>query len=126
MLREPSMRVRESAAEQIEERQSDWAYSRPIVILDLIWNLAFVTVSVAVLVMSLKESPVMPLRVWIVGYALQCLLHMVCVYVEYKHRYQQRSFEANNDNSNSATSGNEGLENVDFASSRLQNDDETR
>ncbi|KAL7611130.1 hypothetical protein Lser_V15G14337 [Lactuca serriola] len=125
MLREPSMRVRESAAEQIEERQSDWAYSRPIVILDLIWNLAFVTVSVAVLVMSLKESPVMPLRVWIVGYALQCLLHMVCVYVEYKHRYQQRSFEANNDNSNSATSGNEGLENVDFASSRLQNDDET-
>nr|GEX71515.1 E3 ubiquitin-protein ligase At1g63170-like [Tanacetum cinerariifolium]GEX71524.1 E3 ubiquitin-protein ligase At1g63170-like [Tanacetum cinerariifolium] len=30
MLREPSMRVRESAAEQIEERQSDWAYSRPV------------------------------------------------------------------------------------------------
>lgn len=68
MLREPSMRVRESAAEQIEERQTDWAYSRPIVILDLIWNLAFIVVSISVLIMSRKENPKRPLRLWIVGY----------------------------------------------------------
>nr|GMD34794.1 E3 ubiquitin-protein ligase At1g63170-like [Ipomoea batatas] len=67
MMREPSMRVREAAAEQIEERQSDWAYSKPIVLLDLFWNLAFVVVSVSVLVMSRDESPMMPLRLWIVG-----------------------------------------------------------
>lgn len=34
MLREPSVRVREPAAEQLEERQSYWAYSRPIIVLD--------------------------------------------------------------------------------------------
>lgn len=126
------MRVRESAAEQIEERQSDWAYSRPVVILDLIWNLAFIVVSISVLIMSRKESPVMPLRVWIVGYALQCLLHMVCVYVEYKHRYQRRlaefggslRSEVGNGHSNSSNSVNDGGENVDAASGRLQNDDD--
>ncbi|PSS26343.1 E3 ubiquitin-protein like [Actinidia chinensis var. chinensis] len=91
VMREPSMRVRDAAAEQIEERQSDWAYSRPIVVLDLVWNLAFVAVAGVVLVVSRKESPAMPLRLWIVGYALQCVLHMVCVSVEYKRRQQQQS-----------------------------------
>ncbi|XP_052169854.1 E3 ubiquitin-protein ligase At4g11680-like [Diospyros lotus] len=86
MMREPSMRVREAAAEQIEERQSHWAYSRPLVVLDLMWNIAFVTIAVVVLVLSQRESPSTPLRLWIVGYALQCLLHMVCVSVEYKRR----------------------------------------
>ncbi|XP_024996310.1 E3 ubiquitin-protein ligase At1g63170-like [Cynara cardunculus var. scolymus] len=133
MLREPSMRVRESAAEQIEERQSDWAYSRPVVILDLIWNLAFVVVSISVLIMSRKESPVMPLRSWIVGYGLQCLVHMGCVYVEYKIRYQRRVAEfgsgsrvevGNGHSSASSISVNDGGENVDGGSARLQNDDD--
>ncbi|XP_059634127.1 E3 ubiquitin-protein ligase At1g63170-like [Cornus florida] len=86
MMREPSMRVREAAAEQIEERQSDWAYSRPIVILDLVWNFAFIIVAVIVLIMSRYETPLMPLRLWIFGYAFQCVLHMVCVDLEYKRR----------------------------------------
>ncbi|KAK9276985.1 hypothetical protein L1049_006524 [Liquidambar formosana] len=86
MMREPSMLVRETAAEQLEERQSDWAYSKPVVILDIIWNLAFVVVGTVVLVLSRKESPSVPLRCWIVGYALQCVLHMVCVGVEYRRR----------------------------------------
>ncbi|KVH91158.1 hypothetical protein Ccrd_006828, partial [Cynara cardunculus var. scolymus] len=128
MLREPSMRVRESAAEQIEERQSDWAYSRPVVILDLIWNLAFVVVSISVLIMSRKESPVMPLRSWIVGYGLQCLVHMGCVYVEYKIRYQRRVAEfgsgsrvevGNGHSSASSISVNDGGENVDGGSASV-------
>lgn len=86
MMREPSMMVRETAAEQLEERQSDWAYSKPVVVLDIIWNLAFVVVATAILVLSRKENPLMPLRLWIVGYALQCVLHMVCVCVEYRRR----------------------------------------
>ncbi|KAK1420177.1 hypothetical protein QVD17_21562 [Tagetes erecta] len=69
MLREPSMRVRETAAEQIENRQTDWAYSRPLVVLDLIWNLAFIVISICILIMSRFEDPKRPLRVWIVGYA---------------------------------------------------------
>lgn len=90
MMREPSMRVREAAAEQIEERQSDWAYSRPIVILDLVWNLAFLVIAAVVLVVSRKEAPAMPLRLWIVGYAMQCVLHMVCVSFEYSRRTRQQ------------------------------------
>ncbi|XP_076960246.1 E3 ubiquitin-protein ligase At1g63170-like [Bidens hawaiensis] len=86
MMREPSMLVRETAAEQLEERQTDWAYSKPVVILDLVWNLAFVFVAVVVLVLSRDESPAAWLRVWIVGYAVQCVVHMVCVWSEYKNR----------------------------------------
>ncbi|PPE01857.1 hypothetical protein GOBAR_DD01124 [Gossypium barbadense] len=67
MMREPSMLVRETAAEQLEERQSDWAYSKPVVVLDIIWNLAFVVVAVGVLILSRNESPDMPLRLWIIG-----------------------------------------------------------
>ncbi|XP_034887995.1 E3 ubiquitin-protein ligase At4g11680 isoform X1 [Populus alba] len=90
MMREPSMLVRETAAEQLEERQSDWAYSKPVVILDIIWNFAFVAVAAGVLVLSRKENPGVPLRLWILGYGLQCVLHMVCVCVEYRRRRRRR------------------------------------
>ncbi len=90
-MREPSMLVRESAAEQLEERQSDWAYSRPVVVLDLIWNLAFVHVALAVLMLSKDEKPRTPLRVWVLGYSLQCILHMLCVCCEYRRRRHQRT-----------------------------------
>lgn len=90
MMREPSILVRESAAEQLEERQSDWAYSRPVVFLDILWNMAFVAVAAGVLVMSREENPMMPLRLWIVGYALQCVVHMICVCVEYRRRHPPR------------------------------------
>ncbi|CAK7335468.1 unnamed protein product [Dovyalis caffra] len=90
MMREPSMLVRETAAEQLEERQSDWAYSKPVVILDIIWNFAFVAVAVGVLILSRKENPGMPLRLWILGYGLQCVLHMVCVCMEYRRRRRRR------------------------------------
>ncbi|XP_065858203.1 E3 ubiquitin-protein ligase At1g12760 isoform X2 [Euphorbia lathyris] len=91
MMREPSMLVRETAAEQLEERQSDWAYSKPVVILDIIWNFAFVAVAMAVLILSKDEQPSMPLRLWIIGYGSQCVLHMVCVCVEYKRRRRRRA-----------------------------------
>lgn len=94
MMREPSMLVRETAAEQLEERQSDWAYSRPVVVLDLIWNLAFVIVAMVVLVLSRDERPRTPLRVWVLGYSLQCVLHMICVCLEYRRRRRQRTHTA--------------------------------
>ncbi|CAL9207992.1 unnamed protein product [Musa acuminata subsp. burmannicoides] len=87
VMREPSMMVRETAAEHLEERQSDWAYSKPVVFLDILWNLAFVGVAFGVLILSRDEMPSMPLRLWIVGYALQCVLHMVCVCIEYRRRH---------------------------------------
>lgn len=86
ILREPSRLVREAAADELEERQTDWAYSRPVVVLDFLWNLVFVCIAVVVLSLSARENPRTPLRVWIVGYALQCALHMVCVWFEYRRR----------------------------------------
>ncbi|CDY52328.1 BnaA09g38770D [Brassica napus] len=89
MLREPSVRVREVAAEQLEERQSQWAYSKPIIALDILWNFAFVVVSIAILGFSPEEHPEVPLRLWIVGYSLQCLFHVGCVIAEYRRRRRQ-------------------------------------
>ncbi|KAG6427123.1 hypothetical protein SASPL_111363 [Salvia splendens] len=128
-MREPSVRVREAAAEQIEERQSDWAYSKPIVVLDLVWNLAFVIVSISVLIMSRGENPSMPLRLWIVGYALQCVLHMICVCAEYRKRYSQRNSEGSertySRNYSNSSSGSDDVESGGYASERQQSDDET-
>ncbi|CAM8907972.1 unnamed protein product [Rhodiola kirilowii] len=90
MMREPSRLVRETATEQLEERQSDWAYSKPVVVLDMVWNIAFVALAVAVLVWSRDETPSVLLRLWILGYCLLCLLHMVCVMVEFKRRVRIR------------------------------------
>jgi uncharacterized membrane protein YgcG len=89
-MREPSMMVRETAAEQLEERQSDWAYSKPVVILDILWNFAFIVAAVVVLILSRDESPSSPLRLWISGYALQCVVHVVCVCLEFRRRMQVR------------------------------------
>lgn len=89
-MREPSALVRQVAAEQMDERQSDWAYSKPVVILDLVWNFAFVLIAAAVLVLSRDEQPELPLRLWIVGYALQCVLHAASVSLEYRKRRRRR------------------------------------
>lgn len=90
-MREPSVLVRETAAEQLEERQNDWSYSRPVVVLDLIWNLAFITVALVVLILSRSEKPRNPLRLWVVVYAAQCCIHMACVWVEYRRRHQRNN-----------------------------------
>jgi hypothetical protein len=80
------MMVHETVVDQLEERQSDWAYSKPMVVLNIIWNFTFVVVATTVLVFSRTESPTMLLRLWLIGYTLQCVLHMVCVCVEYRRR----------------------------------------
>ncbi|XP_051145358.1 E3 ubiquitin-protein ligase At1g63170-like isoform X2 [Andrographis paniculata] len=132
-MREPSVRVREAAAEEIEERQSDWAYSKPIVILDIVWNIAFVIVSISVLVMSQNETPSMPLRLWIIGYALQCVLHVVCVGTEYKKRYLQQGRESGGErgqfrysrNYSNSSSGDDDIESGNYFSDHRRSDEET-
>ncbi|XP_022147433.1 E3 ubiquitin-protein ligase At4g11680 isoform X2 [Momordica charantia] len=128
MLREPSVRVRETAAEQLEERQSDWAYSKPIILLDLLWNLAFVAISFTVLGLSTSEKPSVPLRFWITGYAVQCIIHMACVATEYKRRRSTRETVgldhnggwASGEDSNSV-SGSDG---DDYVTELTENDEE--
>lgn len=78
--------VRETAARELEERRADWTYSKPVVALDVTWNMAFVVVSVVMLACTVKEKPNMPIRWWICGYALQCLVHVALVWLEYRRR----------------------------------------
>ncbi|KAJ0630662.1 putative transcription factor C2H2 family [Helianthus annuus] len=107
IMREPSMLVRETAAEQLEERQTDWAYSKPVVILDLVWNLAFVLVAAVVLILSQEEETMAAwLRLWVVGYAVQCVLHMVCVWTEYNNRRRSHNLDSNGSTSQYVTLAN--------------------
>lgn len=84
--RGPSVLVRETAARELEERRADWGYSKPVVALDMAWNMAFVVVSVVMLGFTLQENPNTPIRLWICGYAVQCLVHFVLVWLEYRRR----------------------------------------
>ncbi|CAI6004850.1 unnamed protein product [Closterium sp. NIES-64] len=86
---------------QLEERQSNWAYSRPIVLLDTLWNLIFVLVAIATLSVSRnhKEEPAAPLGVWLMGYSAQCIIHIVCVLVEFDRRQQGGAEERRSDRS---------------------------
>ncbi|KAJ0256857.1 E3 ubiquitin-protein ligase [Hirschfeldia incana] len=122
-MREPSMVVREAAAEQLEERQSDWAYSKPIVVLDIVWNLAFVSVAAAILVMARNENPIMPLRVWLLGYALQCVLHMVCVLIEYRRRNRVRTSRTTPRSRSSSSSSSSSMEEDALGSRRSSHEE---
>lgn len=138
MLREPSMQVRENAAEQLETRQGDWAYSRPIVALDVLWNLAFVGVALSVVALSRNERPEVPLRLWVAVYAFQCLLHVACVVGEYKRRRREVEYaglggsgawgpgDLNAYLSTASRSGSDGGESDDYANDQSRDDEETR
>ncbi|RRT55475.1 hypothetical protein B296_00048442, partial [Ensete ventricosum] len=71
--------------------------SRPVVALDIGWNLAFAAVSVAVLGATTRERPNTPLRVWVAGYALQCVVHVLLVWAEYRRRRRRRSSNGRQD-----------------------------
>lgn len=88
--RGPSILVRETAARELEQRRADWGYSKPVVVLDMLWNSAFVVVSVVMLILTADEHPNTPVRLWICGYAAQCLVHVVLVWVEYQRRNARR------------------------------------
>ncbi|XP_074309324.1 E3 ubiquitin protein ligase RIE1 isoform X2 [Silene latifolia] len=97
--RGPSMMVRETAARELEERRADWGYSKPVVAVDMLWNMVFVVVSVVMLFCTVGEKPNVPVRVWVGGYAVQCLVHVVLVWSEYRRRSRRREvdLEAGND-----------------------------
>ncbi|CAI7921089.1 unnamed protein product, partial [Closterium sp. NIES-53] len=74
------------------EQPSTWAYSRPVVILDAFWNLAFVVVTAITLFISQarNERPPAPLSIWLLGYAVQCAVHVICVLLEHERRESRR------------------------------------
>lgn len=102
--RGPPMLVRETAARELEERRADWGYSKPVVALDIMWNTAFVVVSAAILIWTINEQPNTPIRLWICGYALQCAVHVVLVWMEYRRRNTWRTSASNSTPSATSTS----------------------
>ncbi|GAU46990.1 hypothetical protein TSUD_186320 [Trifolium subterraneum] len=113
MMSEPSMMVRETAAEQLEEMQINWTYSKPVVIIDILWNFVLIVAAVAVLILSRDESPSPPLRLWISGYALQHVVHAVCVCFEVRRRMQEQLIT---NGGNAAGGGRSRSEDLDFDS----------
>ena len=107
-----SMLVRETAARELEERRADWGYSMPVVALDMMWNTAFVVVSVVMLIVTAHERPNTPIRLWICGYALQCFVHVVLVGLEYRRR-TARSRRSQGSPGNADIAGNDSDDNVD-------------
>ncbi|CAI5499068.1 unnamed protein product [Closterium sp. Naga37s-1] len=75
-----------------DPQPSTWAYSRPVVILDAFWNLAFVIVTAITLFISQarNERPPAPLSIWLLGYAVQCAVHVICVLLEHERRESRR------------------------------------
>uniref|UniRef100_A0A804QKY2 Uncharacterized protein n=1 Tax=Zea mays TaxID=4577 RepID=A0A804QKY2_MAIZE len=63
--RGPSMLVHEMAALQLQRRRVDWAHSRPVLALDIAWNVAFTAAAAAMLSSSAEESPIKPLHLWV-------------------------------------------------------------
>lgn len=74
----------ETAGPEQGEQRVDCRYSKPFVALDMMWNAAFVALSVVMLPSTLDEKPNTPIRLWICGYALLCMLHVVFVWWEYR------------------------------------------
>ena len=52
--------------------------------------MTFVVASIVMLIWSVNEKPNVPLRVWICGYALQCVVNIVLVWLEYRRRSVRR------------------------------------
>ncbi|WOK93628.1 E3 ubiquitin-protein ligase [Canna indica] len=86
----PAAVAQDRYALQLEEHHCSWGYSKPVVVVDVVWNSAFVLVSAAVLLSTATERPETPIRAWVFGYALQCLLHVGFVCFEYKRRRRIR------------------------------------
>lgn len=70
---------------ELRSDRIDWTYTKHFV-LDVIWNLPFFLVSVCVLLLASNEKSSTALRVWISGYALQCLLRLGFTFAEYLTR----------------------------------------
>lgn len=64
--------------------------SRPVLLfINVVWNMAFVILCAVMLILGSGESPAMPLRLWIVGYALQCVVQIVCLVMVHRRLEQE-------------------------------------
>lgn len=111
--------VRETAAMQLEERRIHWGYSRPVVALDIVWNLAFAVAAAVTLASTTGERPNVLIRLWVSGYAVQCVVHATLVWVEYRRRTRRRRSIEDGGQEVTDSEGNESEEDEDFRGDSL-------
>ncbi|KAL8227751.1 hypothetical protein R6Q57_015335 [Mikania cordata] len=83
-----SMVVRENVALELDDYLENWSYSFPFVITSTLWNLSLVVVALAALIWTAREETDVKIRIWICGYAMQCVVHVVLLLSEYRKRNQ--------------------------------------
>ncbi|ONK54787.1 uncharacterized protein A4U43_UnF11330 [Asparagus officinalis] len=71
------------------ERTADWAHSRRRGRSTSSWNSPFAVVSAVMIAVTLTERPNVPVRIWVVGYAVQCVVHVVLVWAEFRRRRRE-------------------------------------
>nr|XP_043625929.1 E3 ubiquitin protein ligase RIE1-like [Erigeron canadensis] len=99
-----SMIVRRNVTRQFHDWRDEFGYSFPVVVIDTIWNLAFVAVSVFMLIWTAaSEETNIPLSVWICGYSVHCIMHVVLVWKEYKKRSRRMARGLSLDSSDSSS-----------------------
>ncbi|XP_076920805.1 E3 ubiquitin protein ligase RIE1-like [Bidens hawaiensis] len=58
----------------------------PVIVVETLWNLAFVVLSIVTLFWYAWEERCVRLRVWICGYVVHCVANVVILLMEYKKR----------------------------------------
>ncbi|XP_076920808.1 E3 ubiquitin protein ligase RIE1-like [Bidens hawaiensis] len=81
-----SIIVRQNVAMQLEDWREEFGYSFPVVVVETLWNLAFVVLSIVTLFWYAWEERCVRLRVWICGYVVHCVANVVILLMEYKKR----------------------------------------
>ncbi|KAJ0462059.1 putative transcription factor C2H2 family [Helianthus annuus] len=89
-----SLIVSQTVALQMEDYREAWGYSFPVVVIETLWNLAFVVVSFATLFWIAREETNLLLRVWICGYVMQCVVNVVVLLLVYKRRNRRVSADS--------------------------------
>ncbi|KAL9234444.1 hypothetical protein vseg_009316 [Gypsophila vaccaria] len=86
LISQPSLRVRHSAAQEIMERRRELTESKPTVVGDLVWNVISVFLIIYAMIVSNDEVTEVPLRLWLIVHAVLCVVHVVCVFAEFRRR----------------------------------------
>ncbi|XP_074309355.1 E3 ubiquitin protein ligase RIE1-like isoform X2 [Silene latifolia] len=76
--------------ERLVRQMEDWAYSKKVVTVEIIANIVTVLLSVVLLVCTAAENPNVPVRVWFSVHAVQCLVHVILVWSQYRRVDRRR------------------------------------
>ncbi|CAA6673639.1 unnamed protein product [Spirodela intermedia] len=99
---EASQNMRET---EMEERHTGWLYSRLVVTPDDLCNLVFVIFWILNLALIRANSPSTILCILIAAYSLRCVLHVVCLCIDY---WPRRPFLEGNGSSSPCRSSGHG------------------